>query len=250
VARRGWPNALADVRGTGRHGIALGIVNGSIPFWLIAWGETHIDSGIAAIGNCTVPIFTLLLAMRFRPSERSSGQRLVGILAGLAGVGLLVGVQPEGGWWGALGTLAIVGSSICYAGSNLWAQTHFGGTSPTVIAAATFVTGALIMLPFGIARAPLDVPGWKALGSVAALAFLGTTVAYLVHFRIVTRYGSARASLVTYLLPAFALLYGTVLLGEPVRAPALGGLALILGGVALGAGIVRLPRRAAALAER
>jgi drug/metabolite transporter (DMT)-like permease len=249
VAQRGARQALADIRATGRHGVALGVVNVAIPFWLIAWGEKHIDSGIAAIGNSTVPIFVAVLAVRLRPSERSTGQRLVGILVGLAGVGILVGVHPEGGWWGALGTLAIVGSSVCYAYANLYTQTRFADTAPVVIATTAIVAGTAVTLPFGLAQLPAETPGWEALGSVAALGLLGTALAYLIHYRLVTRYGSARTSLVTYLLPAFALFYGAVILDEPVRASALGGLALILAGVALGSGLARLPRRAAAPAE-
>lgn len=247
--RLGVRRAVAGIRAAGRDAIVLGVMNTAIPFWLIAWGETHIDSGVAAIANSTVPIFVTLLAIRVRPSERATGQRLLGILAGLLGVGLLVGVEPEGGWWGVLGTLAIVGSSLAYASSNLFTQTRLAGSAPDVIAAATVATGAAVTLPIGLARLPAHVPSWKAIGSVVALGVLGTAIAYLVHYRIVGRYGATRASLVTYLLPAFALVYGAMLLGEPLRWPALAGLALILAGVALGSGLLRLPARRPALAE-
>ncbi len=249
VGTRGWRGATADLRATGRHGLVLGVVNTAIPFWLIAWGETHIDSGVAAIGNATVPIFVTLLAIRVRPEERATGLRLAGLVAGLAGVGLLVGAHPEGGWWGVLGTLAIVGSSLAYAVSNLYAQTRLPASRPEAIATAMILTGSLVMLPFGLTHLPGGVPGWKAIGATAALGVLGTALAYLVHFRIVQRYGSTRASLVTYLLPAFALLYGATILDEPLRPAALGGLVLILGGVALASGLARLRRRSVAPAE-
>jgi drug/metabolite transporter (DMT)-like permease len=96
LAQRGVRRALADVRATGHHGVVLGIVNASIPFWLIAWGEKYVDSGVAAIANSTVPIFVVLLAIRLHPAERSSGQRLAGILVGLVGVGVLTGVPSRG----------------------------------------------------------------------------------------------------------------------------------------------------------
>ena len=75
----------------------------AIPFTLIAWGEKHVDSGVAAIANSTVPIFVALLAIRFRPSERVTGMRLFGVLLGLVGVGVLTGLNPEGGWWAIAG---------------------------------------------------------------------------------------------------------------------------------------------------
>ena len=104
----GFRGAVSAIRGTGRGGALLGLINMAIPFTLIAWGEKHVDSGVAAIANSTVPIFVALLAIRFRPSERVTGMRLFGVLLGLLGVGVLTGLNPEGGWWAIAGTLAVV----------------------------------------------------------------------------------------------------------------------------------------------
>ncbi len=246
VAQSGWRRALADARTVGRRGIVLGFLNAALPFWLIAWGEKYVDSGIAAIANSTVPIFVALLAIRLRPSERSSGLRLAGILVGLVGVGVLTGVHPEGGWWAVAGTLAVVLSSVCYARANLFTQEHFARTAPLVLATVAITSAAFMILPFGLAQLPDHVPGWDAFAAVAALGILGTSLAYLVHYRLVTSFGSSRSSLVTYLIPAFALFYGAVFLDEPITLGAVLGLGLILGGVGLGSGLVRLPRRAAA----
>ena len=155
VVSVGWRVAAASLRAAGRHGVVLGLINAVIPFWLIAWGETHIDSGIAAIANSTVPIFVTLLAIRFRPSERARGQQMVGIVIGLVGVGVLVGVHPEGGWWAIAGTLAVVLSSVFYASSNLYTQTHLTGTSPVVTATAALTTAAIVILPFGLLQVPV-----------------------------------------------------------------------------------------------
>lgn len=241
----GWRRAFAEVRATGRHGVVLGVINGVLPFWLIAWGEKYIDSGIAAIANSTVPIFVALLAVRLRPSERSTGLRLVGILVGLLGVGVLTGFHPEGGWWAVAGTLAVVLASLSYARANLYTQEHFAGRPPLVTATAALVTGALVILPFGLAQLPHEVPSWKAFGSVAALGIGGTSIASLILYRMLTTFGSSRTTLVTYLLPVFALFYGAILLDEPLTANALVGLVLILAGVALGSGILRVSRRRA-----
>ena len=244
VLQTGWQGALAGVRTVGHRGVVLGLLNGAVPFWLIAWGEKHIDSGVAAIANSTVPIFVALLAIRLRPSERSSGLRLVGILVGLLGVGVLTGFHPEGGWWVVAGTMAVVLSSVCYARANLYTQEHFARTAPLVLATVAITSAAFVILPFGLLQLPDQVPSHEALGAVAALGVVGTSIAYLVHYRIVNTWGSSRASLVTYLLPAFALFYGAVFLDEPLTVNALLGLALILGGVGLGSGVVRLRRRA------
>ena len=243
VAQRGLGGSFADLRGLGWEGFALGIVNGAIPFTLIAWGEKYIDSGVAAIGNASMPIFVVLLAMRWQKSETVRGVRLAGVLLGLVGVGVLAGVHPEGGWWGVAGTLAVVLSSVSYAAGSLWGQRLVGRTSGLTLATASMIGGALVLLPFALFQLPSEVPGWKPTGSVLALAVLGTALAQIILYRVLRSDGAARVSLVTYLLPVTALFYGVTLLGEPLTVQELAGMALILGGVALGSGAVRLPRR-------
>jgi len=248
ATQRGLGPAIDGMRGLGWQGFGLGVVNGAIPFTLIAWGEKHIDSGVAAIANATVPIFVVLLAVRFQPSERVTGVRLGGFLLGLVGVGVLAGIHPRGGWWGAAGTLAVVVASLAYAIGSLWAQRLVVRTSALPLATASMIGGAIVLLPFGLAQLPSQVPGWKETGSVLALAVLGTALAQIILYRVLRSDGAARVSLVTYLLPVTALFYGVTLLGEPLTVEELVGMALILGGVAFGSGAVRMPRREPAAA--
>jgi drug/metabolite transporter (DMT)-like permease len=243
VAQRGLGRAFADIRELGWQGLGVGIANGAIPFTLIAWGEKHIDSGVAAIANATVPIFVVLLAIRWHPSEAVRGMRLGGILLGLVGVGVLAGVHPGGGWWGVAGTLAVVVASLSYAAAGLWGQRLVTETNGFALATAAMIGATLAIIPFGVAQLPSHVPGWKETGSVLALAVLGTAVAQILNFRVLRSDGATRLSLVTYLLPVTALFYGATLLGESVTVEELIGMILILGGVALGSGAVRLPRR-------
>jgi drug/metabolite transporter (DMT)-like permease len=248
--RFGRARAITELRRTGWPGVVLGVLNGAIPFTLIAWGEKHIDSGVAAIANSTVPIFVVLLAIRFRPSERASGLRLAGVLVGLVGVAVLTGFNPEGGWWAVAGTMAVVVASLSYAAANLYTQRHFTDVSPLVTATSAILSGAVVLLPLAVLQIPAELPSAEALGSVAALGILGTAVASIVLYRMLVAYGSARTTLVTYLLPPFALFYGVVFLDERVTVNAVLGLILILAGVALGAGAVRFPRRREAVAAQ
>jgi drug/metabolite transporter (DMT)-like permease len=243
AAQRGWHQTLAEMRRLGWEGFALGVVNAAIPFTLIAWGEKHIDSGVAAIANASMPIFVVLLAIRWKPSERVRGLRLAGFLIGLLGVGVLAGVHPEGGWWGVAGTLAVVVASVSYAAGSLWSQRLVERTSGLTLATTTMIGALLVLLPLGLWQLPGEVPGWKETGSVLALAVIGTAVSQIILYRALRSDGAARVSLVTYLLPVTALFYGVVLLGEPLTWQELAGMVLILGGVALGSGAVRLPRR-------
>jgi drug/metabolite transporter (DMT)-like permease len=246
MLRLGTRGAVAEVRSTGWGAVILGISNMAFPFVLIAWGEKHIDSGVAAIANATVPLFVALLAIRFNPSERVRGLRLVGVLLGLVGVGVLTGLHPEGGWWGVAGTLAVVIASLSYASANLFTQERFPQTSPLVITTASVLAASLVLLPFALLQLPDQMPSWKALASVAALGIAGTALALLFFYAMLNRYGASRASLVTYLLPPFALVYGVIFLDEKMALNALLGLALILAGVALGSGFLQMARRRAA----
>jgi drug/metabolite transporter (DMT)-like permease len=243
AATTGAGNALQGVRMAWREGLVFGAINGALPFTLIAWGETHIDSGVAAIAQASVPIFVALLAIKFNPSQRSSGMKLVGILVGLLGVGVLAGIHPEGGGWAVAGTLAVVLASVSYAAGGLYGQHALGRASGPVLATASMLYGGLLLLPFALFQLPDHTPGWKPVASLLGLAVLGTAVAQLLLFRILRLYGAARLSLVTYLIPAFALLYGSLILDEPLRPSMLVGLGLILGGVALGSGVWRPQRR-------
>jgi drug/metabolite transporter (DMT)-like permease len=237
-ATRGFGRAARELRRSWRDGLALGTINAVIPFTLIAWGEQHVDSGVAAIANASVPIFTVLLAIRFLPSERATGTRLAGVALGLVGVGVLVGVHPRGGWWAVAGGLAVVVASLSYAGGGLFVQRRIAHVSTPVLATASMLGATLILLPFGVATAPAELPSWKALSSVAALGIAGTGFAQVVYYRLVRNYGSARSSLVTYLLPPTALIYGVLLLDEPLTVPELAGMGLILAGVAFGSGLL------------
>jgi drug/metabolite transporter (DMT)-like permease len=244
VYKLGTRQAWSELRAITKAAAILGVINTALPFTLIAWGETRIDSGVAAIGNASMPIFVTILAFRFRKSESATGARLLGVLLGLAGVAVLTGVHPKGGWAGAVGTLAVIGASLSYAVGTLYTQGLLDDVRNDVLAAASITWGVLWIAPLGVAQAPSHMPSWGAIASVLALALLGTVAGQLIYFRLIYRYGSARASLVVYLLPVTALFYGALLLGETITVSAIVGLVLILTGTALASGVVRLPRRA------
>jgi drug/metabolite transporter (DMT)-like permease len=244
VAVSGARPAAADLRASWRSAVVLGVINAAIPFWLIGWGEKHIDSSVAGIAQATVPLFSFVLGLHFLPHERISTARWLGVALGIAGVAVLAGFNPSDGWWAVAGTMAVVVSSVSYALSGIYGQLRVGTVAGPVLATGSMLVAGLILLPFGLAQLPDAVPGWRAIVGVLALALLGTALAQLILYRMLRLYGARRVSLVAYLMPCFAVVYGALLLDEPVSASALLGLALILGGVGLGSGAVRLRRRA------
>ena len=219
--------------------VVVALVNTAIPFWLLSWGETRIDSGLASIIQASVPIFNALIAFAAFHEVRVTGVRLLGVGGGFVGVALLVGAQREGK---VLGALAVVGMAFCYGVGGLLTGRYLTRVRPIVVALASTSIATLVALPLGAAEAPGHMPGWKTIGSVVALGIPGTALAYLLFFALISGAGAAYTSLVTYLIPPIALAYGAIFLDERFGAAALGGLALILAGVALGSGTVRVRR--------
>ena len=242
----GTRTTLEQLRLHWRALTVVGLLNTAVPFWLLSWGETRIDSGLASIIQASVPIFNAVLAFAFFHEQRVTRQMLAGIAVGFAGVALLVGAQPQAK---VLGALAVVGMAICYALSGLLTRRHLGDARPHVVALGTSAIAAVVVAPVGVLRAPEHLPGWKTWASVAVLGVLGTALAYLLFFTIIAGAGAAYAALVTYLVPPVALVYGAVFLDESVGFAALGGLVLIFAGVALGTRAPR-PRRARAAEAR
>jgi drug/metabolite transporter (DMT)-like permease len=234
----------ADLRAHWRPLVVVGLLNTAVPFWLLSWGETRIDSGLASIIQASVPIFNAVLAFGFFHDERVTGRRLLGVAVGFVGVAILVGAQPHAK---LLGALAVVGMALCYAAGGLLTRRHLATARPHAIALGTSLVAAIAVTPAGVVQAPSDMPGWKTFASIAVLGTVCTAVAYLLFFTIIARAGAGYAALVTYLVPPVALGYGAIFLDEGIGAAALIGLVLILAGVTLGTRrAVRSPRPAAA----
>jgi len=241
----GARRTLRELRGAAWPLVVTGLLNSAIPIFAITWAETRLDSGLTAIIQASAPLFTALLALRFSHDQRVRGSRLAGLVVGFAGVALLVGGRPSGQ---IVAALAVVFSAVCYAGAALYAGRRLGGVSPLVTALGTLIAATLVTLPIALFQLPSHMTGWKVTASVLTLGIAGTGVAYVLYYGLISGAGASRAILITYLVPTFAVVYGALLLGEPVTAAAIGGLALVLAGVGLGTGAIR-PGRSRRLAS-
>lgn len=237
VAFRG---RLAPLRGRLGAIALLGLFNNALPYWLLGFAEERIDSGLTAVIQAAAPIFTVLLARRIDATQRVGRSQLVGVSVGFVGVALLVGVQRGGG---LVGAFAVVGTALCYAFSVLFAGRVTRDIPPLQVSIGQLGAATVLIAPFSLAQLPGEMPGWKPLAAVATLGALGTGVAYLLYFALIQGAGASKTILVTYLVPAFALVYGAVFLHEHISGRAVIGLGLILGGTALATGLVRQQAR-------
>lgn len=226
----------------------LAVAQVAVPFLLITVGEEHISSSLAGILVSAAPIFTALLALAFDPAERSTGLRLVGIVVGIAGVALLFGVDLTGGTEELLGGAAVLLASLGYAVGALLIKHRLGGVPPVGIAATTMAIAALAVLPLAAFHVPSHGLEGETVAAMIGLGAGGTGLAFLIFYTLIADVGPARASLVAYIAPGFAVLYGATLLDEGVTVATIVGLVLILGGSYLGAE-GRLPGRGAKIVE-
>jgi drug/metabolite transporter (DMT)-like permease len=210
--------------------LALAAAQVVVPFGLITFGENHVPSALAGILVATSPLFVALLAVRFDPAERSHGWGLVGVVLGMVGVVLLFGVDLSGDLETLAGGLMIVGAGACYAVAVLIAKRAFTGVPPVGVAASNLVIGAVAWLPLALVALPTAVPGTHAVLAMIALGAGGTGLAFLFFYTSIAELGPARASVVAYVAPAFAVVYGVTLLGEALTLGTIGGLTLILAG--------------------
>ncbi|MFQ5970933.1 MAG: DMT family transporter, partial [Alphaproteobacteria bacterium] len=215
--------------------LVMGALNNLVPFTLITWGQTQIESGLAAILIATTPLFTVVLAHRFTGDERMAPNRLAGVAVGLCGVAVLIGPESLSGLglYG-LGQVAILGAALSYAGAGVYGR-RFQGVPSTVASAAMLVSTTVMMAPIAIVtESPWTLANPTAItwGAVLGLAVASTALAYVIYFRILAVAGATNILLVTFLVPVSAVILGTLVLGERLGWTAFAGMALISLGLA------------------
>lgn len=210
--------------------VLLGFVQVAGPFWLISAGEEEISSALAGILVACSPLFTAVIAVAIDHEERSEGLALVGVLIGFAGVALLLGVDVGGSGSALLGGLMVVLASLGYAIAGFVAKHRMSGMAPSGVAAVVMVVASLALLAPALLTLPDAFPGAGPVAAVTALGVIGTGVAFVILYFLIDRVGPARAWIVTYVAPVFAVSYGAALLGEAITAVTIAGMALILAG--------------------
>lgn len=213
----------------------MGILNNLIPFSLFLWAQTQITSGLASILNATTPIFAVLV-MHLFGNEKATPLKLGGVLAGLAGVAVLMGPDALGGLGGNLpAQIACLAAAVSYAFSGLYAR-RFRDLPPLVTATGQLSATTLMTIPIVLVLHPpweLPVPTPKAALALVGLAVISTALAYAIFFRIMRSAGPSNVMLVTFLIPVSAILLGWGLLGEALLARHVLGMAAIFVGLAL-----------------
>ncbi|MGQ0582082.1 MAG: DMT family transporter [Reyranella sp.] len=230
-----------------RQLVVMGALNNALPFSLIFWGQTTITSGLASILNATTPLFAVLVAHALTRDERMTVRKLFGVLAGLAGVAILIGPDLGGSIWGQIACLA---AALSYAFAGVYGRRFQAmGVAPMQAAAGQVTASAMLILPIMlIVDRPWELaalPSAAVWAALASLALLSTALAYVLYFRILAAAGATNLLLVTFLIPVTAILLGAAFLGERLEPRQFAGTTLIGLGLAAIDGRITARLRAA-----
>jgi drug/metabolite transporter (DMT)-like permease len=221
---------LPTLRGRGRWLAGFALFEITIPFPLIAAGERHVDSSVAAIIIAAAPLIVALLALRFDANERVSGRRLIGLLIGLGGVVALVGIDIAGHGDELLGAGAVLVAAFGYAVGPMILKRKLADADPRATMGVSLAIAGALLTPFAAVDPPAAAPSPAALSALLVLGLVCTAAAFVIYSGLVAEIGPGRALVITYVAPVVAVALGVAVLGERPGAGAVAGLLLIIAG--------------------
>ena len=210
----------------------MSFLNNVVPFSLIVWGQQHIASGVASILNATTPLFTMLVAHWFTTDEKINPRRLLGVLTGMGGVGLMMGLDSmESSGFHLLGQSAILLAAFSYGLAGVYGK-RFAQLEIPPLATATgqLCASSMILIPLTLwidQPWTMTIPSIEGMGSLLGIAVLSTALAYVIYFRLLKTAGATNLLLVTLLIPVSAIILGVFLLDESLEPQHLSGMAVI-----------------------
>ena len=234
LAIRGrWRATGLRLRAKTREYLVLGAVNAAVPFTLIAIAELTLPASFASVLNSTAPLFSALLGIPWL-GQRIGARQGSGITLGIVGVVVLVGAAPF-----AITPIVIASATasllaaFSYGVGAIYVRRRLSGEDPLDLTVGQQLAGALWLAPFGAAEVPSAHFDALSIASVLGIALGSTSLAYVIYFRILQSAGPTEALAVTFLIPIFGVLWGFLLLREPLGVGLIAGVALILAGVGL-----------------
>lgn len=211
--------------------LAMGLLNNVVPFVLIVWAQTRVDSGLAAILNAATPIFTVVVAGLFLQDERPTVLKFIGVVLGFAGVAVMIGLPASDNGGTLVAQSALLVAALSYAIAGVYGRRFKAMSVEPIIAAAGQVTAStLVMIPVTLAVDGIVDPARPGVGvwtAVIALAIFSTAAAYILYFRILASTGATNLLLVTLLIPVTAIVLGSIFLKEVLEPAHYAGMVII-----------------------
>jgi drug/metabolite transporter (DMT)-like permease len=228
--------ALPRNPATWGHALAVAVLLHSLPFSLLAYGETQVSSVLAGIYNAATPLTTLLFVLVLVPQEQLTARRLSGLLMGFSGVLVVLGIWRGPGDATLAGSLACLASTASYGAGFAYTRRFYSVRKESATALTTaqlLCATAVLSLTAPTASGLPSWPGWRACAALLVLGSLGTGIAFMLNMRVIRAAGPTIASTVTYVVPLWSTLFGTVLLSEELSWNTAVGALIVVGGVFL-----------------
>jgi drug/metabolite transporter (DMT)-like permease len=223
--------------------ILVGLIGTAIPFCLLSYATLYASAGYTSILNATTPIFTALIAWLW-VSERLTVAAMIGLVIGFIGVIVLsFDKQPGGGEISLLPIMAAMGATLCYGFSSNYARQKLQHIHPLALACGSQISAALLLMPISLWFWPQQMPGTESWVSVTILGIACTASAFILYFRLIAKVGVNKTVAVTYLIPFFGVVWGMLFLGEVLSHLMMIGALLILTGVSLTTGVIKISRK-------
>jgi drug/metabolite transporter (DMT)-like permease len=226
-----------DWRANWRRYLLIGLLNNAIPFTLIATAQLHLTASFAALLNATTPLFSAVVAAIWI-KDKLTAAKIIGLLLGILGVGVIVGWQPT-----ALGSdqlisiVLMLGATCSYGIAAVYGRVGFSGVNPVSTATGQLLASSAMMLPLALLNPPTQSIQPMTVLAMLGLAVLSTALAYRIYFHLIASAGPTTAASVTLLIPFFSSLWGTIFLGEQLYANEVFGFGIILAGLLLVTGL-------------
>lgn len=241
-----WRGTLAGLWSHPRRLLLQAVLFTALPFWMLGYAAQHLTAGMLAVLNATAPLFAAALA-HFGKTERLGRWRLLGLLIGFAGVGLLTwGSASFRTPAGLAAVAAMLACSLLWAVGANYTRKHLAGMDTLALTAGSLALAAATLAPLAWATWPAAPPAPRAWAEVVFLGVASSALGFLLYYRLLRRIGTIGAISVTFLNPVVAGIAGALYLGETITLQMLAGAAVVLTGTALGLGL--WPRRATAAA--
>lgn len=233
-----WRGQAPELRRHWRPLLVVGLTNSALPFLCFSYAALSISAGLSSIFNASTPLWGAVIAWLWL-RDRPTLPRIAGLAIGFAGVlGLAwekASFKPGGSGWAIVACLA---AALCYGLAASYTRKRLQGVPPMAVAAGSQLSAALLLALPALWWWPAQMPSAQAWTMVALLAVLCTGLAYLMYFRLIAHVGASNAIAVTFLIPAFAVLWGWLFLAEPLTGAMAAGCVVILIGTALATGVI------------
>ena len=233
---------LAELRAHWRSIALIGLANSALPFVLFSYAAQSLPAGLSAIFDAVAPLLVAASGWLWL-SERLNATQASGLVIGMTGVVWLIGGSIGFGHGGAAvgwAMAACVAANVCYTFGTHYSQRRVRSVSPLTIAIGSQLAAAMMLLPFTVWLWPAKSPTVQAWVAMFGLAAACTSLAYVLFYRLLARIGSTRSMAVLYLIPVFGVVWGAIFLHESITLAMAGGCAVILLGVALTTGMLKL----------